>query len=215
MQSENLYAQNVAMKREPDPAAPPREGLRARKQRQTRQRIADVGLRLFLADGFDATTLDMIADAADISRRTFFYYFDSKEAILAALDAQVEDAFRANLAKAPEDRAPLDAVRDALLAMISLYESDEAIAIDRLMRSTAALRARKNANYLRQEQTLFAALSEKWPDPARRLRLRIVAFIGIGAMRLAAEQWNQERGTRRLEGYLLETLAQLRTEVLS
>jgi aspartate aminotransferase-like enzyme len=50
--------------------APPPEGLRERKQRETRQRIAAVALRLFLADGYDSTTLEAIAAAAGISRRT-------------------------------------------------------------------------------------------------------------------------------------------------
>jgi AcrR family transcriptional regulator len=198
-----------------DPTPPPsqREGLRARKQRQTRQRIAEAGLRLFLENGFDATTLDAIADAADISRRTFFHYFESKEAILDALEHEAEAAFKAALAEMPADAVPLDAVRDALMVMISQYESDEAIAIDRLMRSTGALRARKQANYQRQEQALFNALAEKWPDPARRLRLRIVALLGIGAMRLAAEQWNQDDGQRPLKDYLGDAFRQLRAEL--
>ncbi|MFF5010942.1 TetR family transcriptional regulator [Streptomyces phaeochromogenes] len=59
-----------------------REGLRERKRRETRQRITHVGMRLFLTNGFDATTLDMIAAAADVSRRTFFSYFDSKDDVL-------------------------------------------------------------------------------------------------------------------------------------
>ena len=150
-----------------DDASPP-EGLRARKRRQTRQRIAEAGLRLFRKNGFEATTLDAIATAADISRRTLFHYFDSKEAILAAWESGVEDAFRAALAEGSPDAIPLDAIRDALLAVIGRYETDEAIAIDRLMRSTEALRARKQANYERQEQTLFSALVARWPDPRRR-----------------------------------------------
>ncbi|WP_284945085.1 TetR family transcriptional regulator [Acidisoma cladoniae] len=193
--------------------SPPPEGIRARKQRQTRQRIAEAGLRLFLANGFDATTLDAIAEAADISRRTFFHYFESKEAILVALESEAEAAFKVALADMPADVAPLDAVRDALMVMISQYESDEAIAIDRLMRSTDALLARKQANYERQEQALFNALAEKWPSPARHPRLRMVALVGIGAMRLAAEQWNKEDGCQPLKSYLVEMFSQLQAEI--
>ena len=60
------------------------EGLRERKRRQTLQRIAEVGLSLFLRKGYEATTLDEIAAAAGISRRTFFYYFKSKDEVLLA-----------------------------------------------------------------------------------------------------------------------------------
>jgi AcrR family transcriptional regulator len=196
-----------------DDKARPEAGLRARKHRQTRQRIADAGLRLFLKNGFDATTLDAIAEAADISRRTFFHYFESKEAILQTVESGAQDAFRAALAAGAQDAAPLAAVRDALLVMISRYESDDAIAIDRLMRSTEALRARKQSNYERQEQALFAALAEKWPEPERRFALRVVAMMGIGAMRLAAEMWSNEGGCRKLEDYVRDAFANLRPDL--
>lgn len=184
-------------------------GLRERKRRQTLQRIANAALRLFLKKGYDATTLDEIAEAADISRRTVFHYFDSKDAILLAWQSGAEDIYRAALADAPLDRTPIEAVRDALLTMVSRYETQEAIAIDRLMRSTEALRARKQADYKRQEEALFAVLSEKWPAPEERVRLRVVAMMGLGAMRIAAEAWSAEQGIRPLETYLEEAFAAL------
>jgi AcrR family transcriptional regulator len=55
-----------------------KNGLRARKRRETRQRIAETGLKLFVRKGYDATTLEAIAAAAGISARTFFYYFKTK-----------------------------------------------------------------------------------------------------------------------------------------
>ena len=55
-------------------SSPPKEkGLRERKRRETLHRIAEQGLKLFLSNGYEATTLDAIAKAAGISRRTFFY----------------------------------------------------------------------------------------------------------------------------------------------
>ncbi|MCK0208050.1 TetR/AcrR family transcriptional regulator [Starkeya koreensis] len=185
------------------------EGLRERKRRQTRQRIAEAALRLFLEKGFDETTLDEIAVAADISRRTVFHYFESKDAILLAWQSGTEEIFRASLAVAPSDRAPIDVVRDALLTMVSKFENREAVAIDRLLRSTEALRARKQASYGRQEEELFAALAQKWPAPEKRVRLRVVAMMGIGAMRIAAEAWSAEQGARPLETYVREAFAAL------
>jgi AcrR family transcriptional regulator len=193
----------------------PTEGLRERKRRQTRERIVEAALRLFLADGFDATTLDAIANAAEISRRTFFHYFDSKDAIVEALESGTEDAFRAALAATKPDVAPLDAVHASLVKMISRYASDEAIALDRLMRSTEALRARKQANYTRQEEALFVALAEKWPDPKRRPGLRLVAMMGIGTMRIAAQQWSDEKGAKPLEHYVNKAFRRLREEGMS
>ena len=61
------------------------EGWRERKRRETLQRIAEMGLKLFIANGYEATTLEAIAAASGISARTFFYYFKSKEDILLAV----------------------------------------------------------------------------------------------------------------------------------
>ena len=63
-----------------DPAK--KEGLRERKRRETLQRIAEVGLKLFSEHGYEATTLEAIAEAAGIPPRTFFYYFKTKDEVL-------------------------------------------------------------------------------------------------------------------------------------
>jgi AcrR family transcriptional regulator len=180
------------------------EGWRERKREQTRRRIAEAGLRLFLEMGFDATTLDAIAEAAGIARRTFFHYFDSKEALLSAYEDEADQSFRAALAQTPDTMLPFEAMRSAMLRMVSSFGTDEARAIDRLMRSTEALRARKQANYERLERFVGAVLAEKWPDPADLLRLRTIAMVGIGTLRIAAERWSADQGTRCVQEFLNE-----------
>jgi hypothetical protein len=59
--------------------------------------------------------------------------------------------------------------------------------LDRLLQSTGALRSRKQAKFVEMEEALFAALCELWPQPKRRITLRLVAMISIGALRLAIE----------------------------
>ena len=140
-------------------------GLRERKRRETFQRVTETGLSLFIANGYEATTLEAIASAAGISRRTFFYYFKSKDDILLSLQSGLVNALHAALKDEPLDESPLDAVRNALLKIFARYRSDEMIVIDRLMRSSETLRVRKQASYVQQEQELFAALCERWPDP--------------------------------------------------
>lgn len=193
--------------------APKQEGLRERKRRQTRQRIIDEGLKLFLANGFEATTLDAIADAADISRRTFFYYFKSKEDIVLAYQSGSIESLRDTIASEPPDRAPLDVVRNAILKCTAAYSAEEMIPIDRLMTSTESLRARKQASYVAQEQALFAALCELWPQPTRRPALRIVAMVSIGAVRLSLEAWRQDGSKRPLKDYLQDAFANLKAEI--
>lgn len=78
----------------PEYAASPdlSESLRDRKKRRTHNRILAEAARLFGEQGYDATTMDAIADAADISRPTLFNYFEGKAGILAALVARMDQA---------------------------------------------------------------------------------------------------------------------------
>lgn len=193
--------------------APEKEGLRERKRRQTRQRIIDAGLKLFLANGFDETTLDAIAEAADISRRTFFYYFKSKEDIVLAYQHGSIERLRDTIVSESPDRPPLDVVRTALLKLASEYSAEEMIPIDRLMVSTESLRARKQASYVAQEQALFDALCELWPQQKRRAALRIVAMVSIGAMRLSIEAWRQDGSKQPIKDYLQDAFTNLKAEI--
>jgi AcrR family transcriptional regulator len=189
------------------------EGLRERKRRETAQRIADAGLRLFIANGYDATTLDAIAAEAGISRRTFFYYFKSKDEILLSLMDGADEMIAAALRDEPSTKRPLEAARDALVRICARYPADEMIIIDRLMRSSEAVQARKQANYVRQEKALFAALCEKWPGPEANNRLQLIAMMSIGAMRLSLETLYREEGKRPLPVIVIETFATLETEI--
>lgn len=191
----------------------PREGLRERKRRETLQRITDTGIRLFIEKGYDATTLDEIATAAGISRRTFFYYFKSKDEILLSLQSGVGDMLVAALREAPRDKRPLEAVRDATVKVCALIPADDMIAIDRLMRSSQAVQARKQASYIQQEKALFAALRERWPAPERETGLRFVAMLAIGAMRLALDAFNRDGGKRPIVELLNDAFDALEAEI--
>jgi AcrR family transcriptional regulator len=197
-----------------DSASPKKEGRRERKRLETLRRIAETGLKLFIAHGYEGTTLEAIAAAAGISRRTFFYYFKSKEEVLLAWQGSgFVEALRPAMLEESPHQAPLDAVRHCLLKLISRYETKESIIVDHLLRSTEALRARKQAVYVDMEQALLGAMCELWPEPKRRASLQIVAMVSIGAMRLAMETWRQENGKRSLAKYLRESFATFNAEI--
>lgn len=188
-------------------------GLRERKRRETRQRITDAGICLFLERGYDATTLDAIAAAAGISRRTFFYYFKSKDDILLSLQSGVGEMLIAAVRTAPRGKRPIDAVRQAMITVCASIPADEMLAIDRLMRSSATVQARKQASYVTYEQELFAALRELWPEPGRETGLRLVAMLAIGAMRLATDALQRERTGRSFVDLLGEAFDAIETEI--
>lgn len=191
----------------------PAEGLRERKRRETLQRITDAGTRLFIAHGYEGVTLDAIAAEAGISRRTFFYYFKSKDEILLAMQAGLGDMLAAALDQEPPGQRPLQAVRHAMLRISGAYDPAEMLVLDRLMRSSETVMARKQASYVQHEATLFAALRERWPEPAREMALRLVAMLSIGALRVSLETFNREDGQRPIAVLLNEAFDALEAEV--
>ncbi len=198
----------MTMPMEEDPTRT--EGLRERKRRETRLRIAEEGLRLFVENGYDATTLEAVAAASCISARTLFHYFGTKDEILKFWkNPGFIEALGPTLLAESTDQAPLDAVLSCFLKLISRYETEKSVIVDRILNSTEALRTRKQAIYVTMEQTVFAALRELWPQPERRASLRIVAMMAIGALRLAMEAQRQDSGTRSLADYLRDNFALL------
>lgn len=191
----------------------PGEGLRERKRRETLKRIADTAVCLFIENGYEATTLDEIALKAGISRRTFFYYFKSKDDILLSLQSDMGGMLAAALRDIPPDRQPIDAAHEAVIRVCAPYPAEDMMAIDRLMRSSETVQARKQASYIQHEKMLFDALRERWPQPERETALRLVAMLSIGAVRLSLEAMNREDGKRPLVDLLNEAFAALKSEV--
>ena len=188
------------------------EGLRERKRRQTLQRITDAGVGLFLKQGYDATTLDDIAAAADISRRTFFYYFKSKDDILLSMQDSMGAAVREQVRTAPTGKTPVAAVRDALVQICAQFPPDEMIALDKVMRSSPAVQARKQGSYVQQEQKLMEVMRERWPERSDMAH-RLTAMMAIGTMRLSFDTLSREEGKRPIAAILNETFDALEAGV--
>ncbi|MFB6535488.1 TetR/AcrR family transcriptional regulator [Streptomyces noursei] len=94
------------------------EGLRERKKRQTRQRISEVALGLFVARGFDKVTIAEVAAAADVSVNTLYNYFAAKEDLVLPPDEaspqRLADIVRDRQPGESAARAVLDRLRDEL-----------------------------------------------------------------------------------------------------
>jgi AcrR family transcriptional regulator len=178
------------------------EGLRERKRRETLVRIAENGLRLFVKKGFEATTLEAVAAAARISARTLFYYFKTKEELLEYwVDDSFFNALGPTLVEQALGKNPLEATRDTILKLVSRYETDRSVVVDRLMQSTDGLRARKQISFVAMEQIVCDALRERYPGEKPE-KLRTVAMVAFGALRLAMERWRQDGAVRQLAKYV-------------
>jgi AcrR family transcriptional regulator len=192
---------------------PEQGGLRESKRRDTLQRVAQAGLELFLARGYEATTVEDISAAAGISRRTFFHYFKSKDEVLLAWQTGLVESLRQAVLQEENRQAPLDALCGALLKLAADYDSDTTIAIAQLLRSNDQLRAANQVKFLQLEQAAFEALCHLWPQRRRRGRLRMVAMIGLGAFRVAIDEWTEEGGTQPFSQRIGQAFAVLRAEL--
>jgi len=190
------------------------EGLREQKRRLTFQRIAEVGMKSFLAKGYQETTIDEIAAAAGISRRTFFYYFKSKDDILLAQQRGYMDALRASIMENASAGRPLEVIHQAALRLVTRLQAQapQLFETARLLRQSESLRARTRGNYLQLEQIAYQALCELFPTRDRD-GLRLVSMIAVSPLRLSVEKWLQEDGRRPLIDYLEDALAKWRTEI--
>src|ERR1700692_3999419 len=151
-------------------ARPP--GLRLRKRQQTRERLTRVAMALFLERGFEATTLDDIAAAADISRRSFFHYFASKEDVVFAWQEESTAAVIAAVAARPASESMLAAAENAILATVRQIKPGEAIAMARLKRDNPALQARDQVKYEKLERALAEAVGKRAGHKTEKLTAR-------------------------------------------
>ncbi|MFC9998564.1 TetR/AcrR family transcriptional regulator [Nocardia sp. NPDC127526] len=161
-----------------------RTGLRERKKQQTRSRIIEVALRLCDKQGFDATTVEQIADAADVSPRTVNRYFDSKEAIVVGLIEDFEGAQAEALAAQPRTGNELEALRASFLAVIDrILTEGEPISFEqfkqmqRLILDNPTVRARSFESVSFEQAALAQVLAERLGAAPDALSVQLLLSI--------------------------------------
>jgi AcrR family transcriptional regulator len=165
-------------------AAPARLGLRERKKLRTRQEIAEVAARLFAERGFDAVTVEEIAEAAEVSPSTFFRYFDSKEGVLNANGAEILGELLANLAARPDDEPVLASLRHAFVALATKYE-DLLVSRASIAACSPTLRANGHDSLAAWEQAVTDAIGARLGVNPTDLRPKVMAATVLAAMRVA------------------------------
>lgn len=170
-----------------DKSTPP--GLRERKRAETHARIRSEAMKLFIANGFETTTLDEIAGAAGVSRRSLFHYFGSKEEIVFAAKADFPDIVVEAINRRPAEEPLLDMVENAFIDLAERYQTPDAKALAGLIHDTPALCAGDQAKYEKMERALAQALADRKGLPESDVACRVTASAAIGIMKLATEAW--------------------------
>ena len=175
------------------------ETLRERKKQRTREALLRTALELFTTRGYEDTTVDDIADAVEVSQRTFFRYFAGKEEAALALQEMTETHFLQAVRERPAHEPPMEALRQAVLeSWDSLSEVVESVApvevflrMYQVIESTPVLLAAHLRRSLETEEAIARVLAEREGvdiDADPRPRLAVAVFGGV--MRLTERRWS-------------------------
>jgi AcrR family transcriptional regulator len=175
------------------------ESLRVRKRQRTRERIATAAAQLVSANGLSATTVEQIAEAADVARATFFRYFESKEYAVAegftsTWIAAITDALR----RQPPDLSVNDALSAAFAELTPGFGAVESSVaeIERQTRDSLTLRAWTLLCYLNFEVAIAEAIAPRLPDlTVDDPRPRLIGALAMASVRISIDDWLRDGGS--------------------
>jgi len=186
-----------------------RQVTRLHSHDTTRAEIARAAIRSFLRNGFDATTVDDIAAAAGISRRTYFRYFGSKDESLLSgmqeLGILVADAFR----RMPSSAPPLVALRDAFLEVENPLGEfpDRQRALGKMLRTNPRVHGALMLVQLEWVEDLTEVLASRHGGEERTSD-RLLAHMAMDAWNLAVDRWLEDASTT-LKTHAVHAFAEL------
>jgi len=169
-------------------------GRRERKKSETRQALRAAAVRLVAERGFDAVTIEDITDAADVSVRTFFNYYGSKEQALTAADPDRLARLRAALAERPAAEAPLEALRAVLIADTEELSGRHDAWLTQLavIRTDPRLLAALAASWFELERELAAGLADRAGTRGSGDAAEVLAATAVAVLRVAIRRWRQD-----------------------
>jgi AcrR family transcriptional regulator len=165
-------------------------GRRERKKAQTRQALIDAAWDLFQERGYAATTIEDITERVDVSSRTFFRYFPSKEAVVFADLEDKSSVMERALAERPDDEPVLESLRQALHTVVAEVAGDpeRAVLVGKLCQENPTLdEYRHGAGGAHNEEALLAFLKARIADDD--MAPYVIAAALRGAMTAAWDYW--------------------------
>lgn len=165
-------------------------GLRERTRRAVRGELIALAMDLFLSQGFEETTVEQIAAAAGLSRRSYFRYFSSKDEVFAEGLAAIGRDIAAALARQPSEEKPWRALRAAFGPLLAGIEEDERMrSMSRMMLENPAL---QSSHAHKQTSWVAAMADELQPrlgENSPRIRAEALAGAAISCLTTAQAWW--------------------------
>jgi AcrR family transcriptional regulator len=171
--------------------------LAERKRQLVRDELAEAALQLLAKQGYEETTVDHIAAAAGVSRRTFFRHFQSKEDVLVQFLSDLGTAMCAELSARPASEPPPVALRETVMKFVADIEQfpEKSRALTAIIYGTPALRARHLERQDQWRAGLAEALAERTGAAPDDLRPAITAAAALNALDIALARWVAGGGT--------------------
>ncbi|MEV1024354.1 TetR family transcriptional regulator [Streptomyces sp. NPDC050264] len=186
-------------------------GLRERKKLKTRTTIREATYRLITDQGYDATTVEQIAEAAEVSPSTVFRYFPTKEDIV--LTDEFDPILERELRARPADESIIDSLRHVIDRSLHLALESEEPEVSRLRTrlqvEVPAVRSRMMESMSVTGQMICHVLAERTGRDAGDLEVRVYAMSVVGALMEATMYWAEhghEGDLRDLAVKALDTL---------
>ncbi len=193
---------------------PSEPGLRERKKARTHRAISEAAIALFLERGYDAVSVSEIAAAAEVSKRTLFSYFPTKDELVLHRFADHQDEAARVVRGRPPDVTPLDALRDHIRSALGrqdpitgLCDHPAVVAFYRLVSDTPALGAAMARYLTAGEDALTAALHESAPDTPE-----LAARLAAGQILVALRTLGHANQVRIAAGATADELAPVAAE---
>jgi AcrR family transcriptional regulator len=200
--------------REGRPSLPsPQSGLRERKKARTRASIREHALRLFREQGYQATTVEQIAAAAEVSPSTFFRYYPTKEDVV--LQDDMDTRMIKALERQPAGLSPLLAVRAATREVFTGYSAADLDVLSQtagLTMTVPEVRARALDEFARTINVIGEAIAKRAGRPSDDLAVRVMAGAIVGvimSITIPWEGWSDRQTLEETFGRIEEGLALL------
>jgi AcrR family transcriptional regulator len=188
-------------------------GRRERKKRETRRALEEAAWNLFQLKGFGATTVEDIAEAADVAPRTFFRYFDSKEAALFGDWRSYLDDLQMRVAQRPAEEPPLVAIERAFAPICDMFTGDR----DLLLARKRVIESAPHVGTYQHDViepawqgALTEALADRLDvDPDHDMRPSLFASVAVATVAAAGHHWIVQGGQIPLADVLRQAFAEL------
>jgi len=176
-------------------------GLRERKKARTRRELAEAARSLFHSRGYEETTVDDIAEVVGVSSRTFFRYFDSKEAVLFAGWRDQLEELTDFLRARPADEPLIDSVKAMAMVMASTIEADrdEQLFVKEIVKSSPSAGQYEAQVLLPTYREAFVGVALERAGTDDDLKPALASAVGVTAMHEAKRRWIEDPSQSLIE----------------